>query len=107
METESNAIIRSWIAVPPLLWAALGVLTFSFTFPATVLAERGFDPYVVGAGRSVIAALIAAGCLLSVRAPLPRRADLPGRSPSRWAAGSGSACCRRWRCATPPPPMLR
>jgi drug/metabolite transporter (DMT)-like permease len=61
-----------------LAWAALGVLTFSFTFPATVLAERGFDPYLVGAGRSVIAALIAAVCLLTVRAPRPRRADLGG-----------------------------
>jgi drug/metabolite transporter (DMT)-like permease len=54
------------------------VLVFSFTFPATVLALRGFDPYVVGAGRSVLAALVAAVCLLVSRAPLPRRCDLPG-----------------------------
>ncbi len=65
-------------AIPPLVWAGLGVLVFSFTFPATVLALRGFDPYLVGAGRSVLAALIAAVCLLASRAPLPRRADLPG-----------------------------
>ena len=65
------------MTLPATAWAALGVLAFSFTFPATVLALRGFDPYVVGAGRSVVAALIAAGCLLAVRAPLPDRVDLP------------------------------
>ncbi|MEA2459657.1 MAG: hypothetical protein QOC95_2629 [Thermoleophilaceae bacterium] len=59
-------------------WAALGVLAFSFTFPATVLAIRGFDPIVVGAGRSVVGAVIAGACLLIARAPLPTRADLPG-----------------------------
>jgi drug/metabolite transporter (DMT)-like permease len=60
------------------LWAALGVLAFSFTFPATSLALRGFSPYLVGAGRSVVAATIAATCLRATRAPLPRRDDVPG-----------------------------
>jgi drug/metabolite transporter (DMT)-like permease len=78
MEIQSTATVTRRVTLPPLAWAALGVLAFSFTFPATVLAERGFDPYVVGAGRSVIAALIAAACLVTVRAPLPKRADLPG-----------------------------
>jgi drug/metabolite transporter (DMT)-like permease len=59
-------------------WAALGVLAFSFTFPATVLAERGFDPLLVGAGRSVISAVIAAACLRVLRAPLPSRDRWPG-----------------------------
>jgi drug/metabolite transporter (DMT)-like permease len=59
-------------------WAALGVLGFSFTFPATTLAERGFDSYVVGAGRSVIAAGIAFVCLRVLRAPLPEREQWPG-----------------------------
>lgn len=78
MAPKSSAT-GSWrVTLPPLGWAALGVLTFSFTFPATVLALRSFDPYVVGAGRSVIAALIALVCLLAVRAPLPKRAHLPG-----------------------------
>ncbi len=54
------------------------MLTFSITFPATVLAERGFDATVVGAGRSVIAAVIAAVSLFAARAPLPRRSELPG-----------------------------
>lgn len=30
--------------LPGRSWAGLGVLAFSFTFPATVLAIRGFDP---------------------------------------------------------------
>jgi len=54
------------------------VLAFSFTFPATTLAERGFDPYLVGAGRSVIAAAVAGACLRAVRAPLPARDRWPG-----------------------------
>jgi drug/metabolite transporter (DMT)-like permease/nitroimidazol reductase NimA-like FMN-containing flavoprotein (pyridoxamine 5'-phosphate oxidase superfamily) len=58
--------------------AALGVLAFSFTFPATILAERSFDPYVVGAGRSVLAALIAGACLLVAGARLPKRRMWPG-----------------------------
>lgn len=54
------------------------MLAFSFTFPATTLAERGFDPYLVGAGRSVIAAAVAGACLRAVRAPLPARDRWPG-----------------------------
>jgi drug/metabolite transporter (DMT)-like permease len=63
---------------PSLGWAALGVLAFSFTFPATALAEREFDALIVGAGRSVIAAAIAAVCLRRLRAPLPPREAWPG-----------------------------
>src|SRR5437879_4362916 len=58
-------------------WAAVGVLAFSGTVPATVFALRGFDPLVVGAGRTVVAAVLAAVTLAAVRAPLARRADLP------------------------------
>ncbi len=60
-------------AFPSLGWAALGVLAFSFTFPATTLAERTFSPLLVGAGRSVIAAAIAAVCLRAFRVSLPER----------------------------------
>jgi drug/metabolite transporter (DMT)-like permease len=59
-------------------WAALGVLAFSITFPATTLAERSFDPLVVGAGRSVIAALIAAITLRRAGARIPDRRHWPG-----------------------------
>ncbi len=69
---------RRVVAFPSLGWAALGVLAFSFTFPATVLAERTFNPLVVGAGRSVISGVIAGVCLRVARAPLPGRAHWPG-----------------------------
>ncbi|MFC4584576.1 DMT family transporter [Sphaerisporangium corydalis] len=63
---------------PPLkgtLLAALGVLSFSGTLPATAFALRGFDPYMVAIGRAAVAALIAGLCLLLARVPL-----LPPRS---------------------------
>lgn len=78
MTLQSIATLPARKALPGLGWAALGVLAFSFTFPATALAEQDFDPYLVGAGRSVIAAAIAAACLRAVRAPLPRREHWPG-----------------------------
>jgi drug/metabolite transporter (DMT)-like permease len=59
-------------------WAALGVLAFSVTFPATTLAERSFDPLVVGAGRSVISAVIAAVTLRLAGVPIPDRRHWPG-----------------------------
>jgi drug/metabolite transporter (DMT)-like permease len=54
------------------------VLAFSVTFPATTLAERTFDPLVVGAGRSVIAGVIAAVCLRLARVAIPARRHWPG-----------------------------
>jgi drug/metabolite transporter (DMT)-like permease len=69
---------RRSVRISGIGWAALGVLAFSFTFPATVLAERTFDPLVVGAGRSVIAAAIATICLISLDAPLPIREHWAG-----------------------------
>jgi drug/metabolite transporter (DMT)-like permease len=66
------------VALSSLGLASLGVLAFSFTFPATVLAERTFDPLVVGAGRSVISAAIAIICLRALGAPLPAREHWTG-----------------------------
>jgi len=57
-------------------WAALGVLGFSLTFPAMHVALEGFSPLLVGAGRSVLAAAVAALCLKVGGAQLPRRQDL-------------------------------
>ncbi len=65
------------------------MLAFSFTFPATVLAERMFNPLVVGAGRSVIAGLIAAACLRLARAPLPAREHWPGLTAVALGCGIG------------------
>lgn len=51
-------------------------MAFSGSLPATALALRGFDPYLVGFARAVIAVLIAAACLLAAGAPLlPPRAE--------------------------------
>lgn len=70
--------MRSSIALPGLGLAVLGVLAFSFTFPATVMALDGFGPYLIGVGRAVIAAVPAGLGLLAVRARLPTRDRLPG-----------------------------
>lgn len=54
------------------------MLAFSFTFPATTLAERAFAPLVVGAGRSVISAAIAAVTLRLCGVAIPERRHWPG-----------------------------
>jgi drug/metabolite transporter (DMT)-like permease len=43
-----------------VLLGALGVLSFSFTFPATTAAEQSFNPVLVGVGRTVLAAGLSA-----------------------------------------------
>ncbi|MER7057348.1 MULTISPECIES: DMT family transporter [unclassified Streptomyces] len=55
------------------LQAALGVVAFSLTFPATAWGLEGFGPWSLIAVRSILAALIAGGCLLALRVPLPER----------------------------------
>ena len=59
------------------LYAALGVLSFSFSFPGTVWALDGFGPWSAIGVRGVLAAVIAGVALLVTRAPLPARADWP------------------------------
>jgi drug/metabolite transporter (DMT)-like permease len=58
--------------------AALGVAAFSLTFPATAWGLEGFGPWSLVAVRSVLAALIAGGCLLALRVPLPARRTWAG-----------------------------
>jgi drug/metabolite transporter (DMT)-like permease/nitroimidazol reductase NimA-like FMN-containing flavoprotein (pyridoxamine 5'-phosphate oxidase superfamily) len=87
MKEQSSATAGVTVPLPALAWASLGVLAFSGTFPATAFALRGFDPYVVGAGRSVVGALAAALALLALRAPLPSRDQLPALAAV--AAGCG------------------
>jgi drug/metabolite transporter (DMT)-like permease len=65
--------------------AGLGVLAFSMSMPATVLALDGLDPYLVGIGRAAAATVLAVLALLAARARLPRRDQLPGLA----AAGLG------------------
>src|SRR3954462_6443690 len=60
---------------PGVALGALGILGFSFSFPATRLAVGDFDPWVVAFGRATIAALLAAGYLAATRARRPTRAE--------------------------------
>ncbi|MGW0823932.1 DMT family transporter [Streptomyces sp. NPDC002845] len=60
------------------LLAALGVTAFSLTFPATVWGLEGFGPWSLVAFRTVLAALVAGGCLLALRVPFPGRRHWPG-----------------------------
>ncbi|MFI9153305.1 DMT family transporter [Streptomyces sp. NPDC053367] len=87
MRAQSSAIAPSRIAVDApqqrsssfgVVQAALGVTAFSLTFPATAWGLEGFGPWSLVAVRSVLAALIAGGCLLALRVPLPARAHWPG-----------------------------
>ena len=54
-------------------WAALGMLCFSFTLPATRLAVPEFGSYLVGFGRSALAGVLALALLLTLRENVPER----------------------------------
>jgi drug/metabolite transporter (DMT)-like permease len=72
MRDQDNATAPRRIALPAGFGAAaLGVLAFSFTFPATSFALRGFGPYTIGLGRAAIAALLAVIALRLTRAARP------------------------------------
>ncbi|GAA2872001.1 DMT family transporter [Paenarthrobacter ilicis] len=53
-------------------WGLLGVLAFSFTVPFTRVAVDGMSPLFIGAGRAVVAALLAALALGFTGQRLPR-----------------------------------
>ncbi|MGW1539729.1 DMT family transporter [Streptomyces sp. NPDC002309] len=85
MKTQSSAIAPRRIAVSGrprasvgTLQAALGVTVFSLTFPATAWGLEGFGPWSLAAVRSVLAALIAGGCLLALRVAPPAREHWAG-----------------------------
>lgn len=58
--------------------AALGVIAFSLTFPATAWGLEGIGPWSLVALRCALSAVIAGGCLLALRVPLPPRAHWSG-----------------------------
>lgn len=58
--------------------AALGVIAFSLTFPATAWGLESVGPWSLVAVRGVLAALVAGACLLLLRVPLPEARHLPG-----------------------------
>ena len=65
--TASSAQTAGW------WWAALGMLCFSFTLPATRIAVPEFGSYLVGFGRSALAGVLALGLLLILRENIPER----------------------------------
>ncbi|MFD0416353.1 DMT family transporter [Streptomyces sp. NPDC127108] len=60
------------------LQAALGVIAFSLTFPATAWGLEGIGPWSLVALRCALSAVVAGGCLLALRVPLPARAHWAG-----------------------------
>lgn len=54
------------------------MVAFSLTFPSTVWGLESFGPWSLVALRSLLAALIAAGALLTDRVPVPARRHWPG-----------------------------
>ncbi|MER7702829.1 DMT family transporter [Kitasatospora sp. NPDC097605] len=58
--------------------AALGVLSFSFSFPATAWALTGFGPWTAAGLRGLLAGVLAALCLAAARVPPPARRHWPG-----------------------------
>src|SRR3954468_19426099 len=79
MSTADNAIERRTITRatlgPGVLLGSLGILGFSFSFPATRLAVAGLDPWLGAVGRATVAAVLAAAYLRATRAPRPTRAQ--------------------------------
>ena len=65
-------------ATAGLLYGSLGVLLFSFSFPATKAAVGGFDPWFVAFGRAAVAGVLSLGYLWHVRAPRPTRQQVKG-----------------------------
>lgn len=78
MSLKNSATAVRPVAVTGTLLAAAGVVSFSFSFPATVWALTGFGPWSTTTVRGAAAALIAAACLAAARVPVPERRHWPG-----------------------------
>ncbi|MDT0448113.1 DMT family transporter [Streptomyces sp. DSM 40473] len=79
MTAQDSATRPSAIAVRSgTLLATLGVVLFSFSFPATVWALDGFGPWSATGVRGLLAGLLAAVCLFTARVPVPAREHWPG-----------------------------
>jgi drug/metabolite transporter (DMT)-like permease len=84
MSLEDSAIAARRVALPAAhrrpgaaqAWGLLGVLAFSVSLPATRAAVPAFGPVTVGAGRAVLAAVLAGTALRLARAPLPSPAQV-------------------------------
>ncbi|PRW62187.1 DMT family transporter [Actinopolyspora mortivallis] len=93
MDTYRSTIDTRSVSLLPkpngTLFAALGVLGFSLSFPGTVWALDGFGPWSATGVRGVLAAVIAAVALFTTRAPLPDRSDWPGLAVVAGGCGLG------------------
>ena len=79
MTANGSATHPTTIAVSNgTLLAVLGVIFFSFSFPATAWALTGFGPWAATGLRGVLAGVLAVGCLLAGRVPIPVRSEWPG-----------------------------
>src|SRR4051812_50048308 len=89
MSTADNAIERRAITRasrgrrrtrlgPGVALGALGILGFSFSFPATRLAVEDLDPWLVAFGRATGAAAPAGADLAPTRAPRATRTEAGG-----------------------------
>jgi drug/metabolite transporter (DMT)-like permease len=79
MTVQDSATPPSAVAVSSgTVLAALGVVSFSFSFPAAVWALDGFGPWTATGVRGLLAGLLAAACLFGARVPVPDRQHWPG-----------------------------
>ncbi|MER5865981.1 DMT family transporter [Kitasatospora sp. NPDC002040] len=79
MTAHDSAIRPSTIAVKSgTVLAALGVVSFSLSFPATVWSLDGFGPWTSTGLRGLLAAAVAALALTLGRVPVPARRHWPG-----------------------------
>jgi drug/metabolite transporter (DMT)-like permease len=62
---------RGGAGLSGLALGAIGVLAFSFSFPATKLAVADLDPWFVAFGRAAVAAALSVAVLAAIRAPWP------------------------------------
>jgi drug/metabolite transporter (DMT)-like permease len=89
MNLSGIAIRHRAIPVSGLALAAIAVVMFSGTVPATRIAVATIDPIVVGVGRSVLGAILAVAYLVAVRAPVPNRRQIPSIAVVAVGAGIG------------------
>jgi drug/metabolite transporter (DMT)-like permease len=76
MRSESSAIANRPVlisgGISGLAWGFVGVAAFSFTVPLTRITVGGLSPLFIGAGRAVVAGVLASILLAVTRQKLPR-----------------------------------
>jgi drug/metabolite transporter (DMT)-like permease len=75
--TGSRPVTLRHLRASAAVWGGLGVLAFSLSLPATRVAVADLDATIVGLGRALVAAALAAALLSIRREPVPARADVP------------------------------